>query len=128
MNDINEQHYPSFELCKKLNFLYEWWIPSSCLWIENSDCTQHYMAKEKFYANDNDYCCPWVMALLDLIPPSIDDYEFKMWYTWAWYSKEEWKYLFVSNETTLPNALAETVIWLTEKKFIPNRLYETITI
>lgn len=120
MNDIIDRHYPSFELCKKLNFLYKWYIPSAYLWIESSDSTQHYIAKDKFYSNDYDYCCPSIMDLLDMIPNSIDDYDFKMWYTWAWYSKEEWKYLFVSDDTNLPNALAETVIWLIENNHIPN--------
>ena len=139
---MNTSHYPTLELCKKLakigfpetDKIYSrsvwryltwpeaWqWFPFSIKrrprqWdIITCDCKEEYL-------------CPSVMEMLDVIPEFIDEYKrspsFSMWTYWCRYRsyapedpEVQWKQIDFY-EDTLPNALANMILWLHENKFI----------
>lgn len=100
---MNNAHYPSLELCKKLmeaGFI--WSARSQVLWTDK-------------------YVCPSVMELLDEIPKKIvywtEGYFSikKLDFYIVWYSFDNWQ---VSFSWTLPNALAEMWLWLKENNYV----------
>lgn len=115
---MNQSHYPDLDRCKKLkdigfletekSFTHNWW---PALWYSTVvDCEIK----------------PSVMEMSDVIPNSIriEDRNFiftirkfediySLWY-------ENWKNVILKlhSEWTLPNALADMVIWLVENKYL----------
>lgn len=129
---MNPLHYPSLELCKKLteigfpSTVYSngsWWIDS----ITYEKYSENW--KDKTYRT----VCPSVMEMLDVMPESIPDWRnrsFSIWtinmwkFGWFWavqYGEwlEEWQTAhYIESKESLPNALAEMILWLVDNKYL----------
>ena len=118
---MNTSHYPSLELCKKLT---EIGFPDTefIIWEYN------WRTKIWWNAETNDiFFCPSIMEMLDVMPEWLFIYRLKKAKTWNY---KLWRAYTVStinckdisnNKTswdTLPNALAEMILWLHENKHI----------
>lgn len=114
---MNTSHYPSLELCKKLT---EIGFPNTMFyyeWVENFSGKIEYniMPWHKMY--DDEFVCPSVMEMLDVIPDEVDDLVFAM-ELWEWGYRNCNGYLEVGFEKSTPNALAEMILWLYENKHL----------
>jgi hypothetical protein len=125
---MNNSHYPSIELCKKLteigfprtemwmlDFLYE--RPNQWDIFEydfSLDCEDHEWTT---------YKCPSIAELLDELPKSIWEVhskELTIEYIWwdAFVEYTDSRYRLERKVWTLPNALAEMYIWLKENNYL----------
>ena len=118
---MNPLHYPSLELCKKLQ---EVGFPETTISIvqdfnwKDFICDHYEYNREDFIA-----CCPSVMEMLDVMPWVIstkwDNYFLsvdKFW-TCATYETLDRKTLLFC-VGGIPNALAEMILWLVENKHL----------
>ncbi len=113
------EHYPSLELCKKLEEINFPKTEHTFLDI-NSDIDSN---------EDNSWLpCPSVMEMLDVMPKNIEwnfldiyfsNYQSK-WYITYERQNSQWiqEILFQMHDYELPNALAEMIIWLVENKYL----------
>lgn len=120
---MNPSHFPSLELCKKLT---EIGFPeaTSCHWRKDSKGVYD----TTFWPwNDESFVCPSVMEMLDVIPRiKIDWYSYgiNIWITQSrkyivWYRINDKNKISSSFQSwTLPNALAEMILWLHENNYI----------
>ena len=114
--DMNTSHYPSLELCKKLKEI-------SFPHTEFSYYPEIWKVM-MFNKNAITHPCPSVMDMLDLIPdklPKTDEYPMNI------YTLEIWKKFVAYScewlarkifDWTVPNSLAEMILWLHENKYI----------
>lgn len=143
---MKQEHYPSLELCKKLTEIgfpktqhtYSFWWDKCEEEFTIVDEDDDGVSRTEFYR------CPSVMEMLDVIPDHIahEEDEWKGWdYAWqgwdyAWqllinkrvinigydvfYNRliQEPFNLHKSDTDTLPNALAQMILWLHENKYI----------
>lgn len=115
---MNPLHYPSLELCKKLE---EIGFPivdtyRNSYWV--------YSRREEWFAQiPTDYTCPSVMEMLDEMPWVIST----KWENFFLSVDKFWScatYETLDRKTLLfcvwgiPNALAEMIIWLVENKHL----------
>ncbi len=123
---MKQEHYTSFELCKKLT---EAWFP----WTEriiNDD--------GKFDYPDCDmFACPSVMELLDELPADIienyrlyvkkcsaksiykENDEYIVYYRNTESGEQKWGSYWGFCDELLPNALAEMWLWCKENNYLP---------
>lgn len=125
---MNTSHYPSLELCKKLTeigFPMTQNIKLFCWdsWYKNA------VYNEEIHSDKYDYVCPDIMEMLDVMPNDLSDWidnaiclifwkhfdadTFYVCYQEEWNTKTESYFRW-----TLPNTLAEMVIWLYENNYI----------
>jgi len=116
---MKQEHYPSFELCKKLTEAWFRWTER----IINDDW--------KFdYPDCDAFACPSVMELLDELPERIDKWQYYYLFTewlkdvtiYYWYNTEfDWVEILEWTLITwlLPNALAEMWLWCKENNYLP---------
>ncbi len=89
----------------------EWYIPEKQRW---------------FMWTGKRYKCPSVMEMLDFMPDTIaQEYLLNFWKNndrqyWVTYEEVNWHQIWESWKwfETLPNALAEMILWLHENKYI----------
>ena len=116
---MNTNHYPSLELCKKLT---EVGFPPTEIDLKSNweECIEWTMWRPK-------YVYPSVLEMLDVIyiplhhRISIDkmlDIDDWVWYNVSFYSSEHFNDLLKWFQWTLPNAIAEMILWLHENNFI----------
>lgn len=109
---MNTSHYPSLELCEKLTNI---GFPKTENRIRISD--------DDWYNFDEDFwVCPSVMEMLDVMPQSVN------WWVLSIHKDPEiWVCMYdkpfeqaeISSWDTLPNALAEMILWLKENNYLP---------
>lgn len=119
---MNESHYPSLELCKKLK---EIGFPDTeYSYVQDLDW-KDFIYKYKDYGRDEyTSVCPSVMEMLDVIPYHIQfdwmgaNVHFTKRGDGEYISYYSWKSSYYKGKNTLPNALAEMIIWLYENKHL----------
>lgn len=105
---MNTSHYPSLELCKKLT---EIGFPET-----------EYKPTQYLNSEFNEYVCPSVMEMLDVMPRTIEKNMFLecnhryVWYVNRYYDTSVHEICW--SDKTLPNALAEMILWLKENNYI----------
>ena len=117
----NPLHYPSLENCKRLT---EMWFPyTEQYW--SSNLLEVYKISEWFwFSYDWEYVCPSIAELLDEMPKRIT-VDKKFFYleirgdmvVYCWFTGQDANFTKVTIYP-LPNALAETWIWLKENNYI----------
>ena len=113
---MNSQHYPSLELCKKLT---EIWFPTTFQHIGDSGWTVIWCGEIPEWM----FVSPSVMEMLDVIPWEIKEHYLSIVKQMNGQYDICYQELFVSwelhnTEWTLPNALAQMILWLHENKYI----------
>lgn len=117
---MKNNHYPSLDLCKKLTDI---WFPRTEKYYNPKRESIEYF---KWWLLGNwEYWCPSVMEMLDEIPWEIkwdwativkNAYWYYVWFDWVyaslWRANNNWQV------KSLPNALAEMVLWLHETNYI----------
>ena len=117
---MNTSHYPSLELCKELTD------------IGFPEPTEKYYVRDwivdKEWMKENWPCdcaiCPSVMEMLDVMPENSKFELYNQWdnewtVTWYYTDDEEQKHIQIEYRIwTIPNALAEMILWLHENNFI----------
>lgn len=113
---MNQNHYPSLELCKKL---------TEARFPKTEKCFNDNEIRNDFdYTRDAEYnVCPSIAELLDEMPERIKWWEFQMWKKECWYFKDDATDnvhypVIVFNKRSLPNALAEMWLWLKENNYL----------
>ena len=122
---MNPLHYPSLELCEKLQEIgfSKTYATIVDLWNWTSDVLEE-STYTNWYNDHLHYVCPSVMEMLDVMPQTIS--------LWAGNNniplhvrKNSIEYhrtfdapIKSIGNRTLPNALAEMILWLVENKYI----------
>ena len=114
---MNSSHYPSLELCRKLTSIgfpdteKKWYKFDFDSYGINSFKTEPFVA-----------LCPSVMEMLDVMP-------YLSWFAWISIEKATanyivsyrisyWNDAYEVTKSSLPNALAEMILWLHENNYI----------
>lgn len=124
---MNTSHYPSLPLCKKLTGIgfpkTEKSYSKSLNWDEKNETYPYEILLRP--TPWGYYICPSIAEMLDVIPKDIK----WCWctiiknYSW-WFVRFEWEYLPMWMAwdrwqcESLPNALAEMILWLVEEKYL----------
>ena len=135
---MNPYHYPDLERCKKLTELgfpkteKTWWIYSKDKFVIRTPIELELECIKTFriwdYYPKQFIACPSVMEMLDVIPKVFTDSDMEreeltilyhkkgidVWYAWFDIPIEE----RMINGDTLPNALADLIVWLVENGHI----------
>lgn len=130
-NTMNPNHYCDIERCKKLT---EIGFPMTEIYkIIYHKSIALPLEEVIEYNESKDYRCgniprivhPTVMEMLDVIPDTIrQDYQLYIWKNselqyWVSYRDVEWtEFISIGWFDTLPNALADLIVWLHENNYI----------
>lgn len=144
----NPLHYPSIELCKKLTKI---WFPETQMeriqnsffkdWISMTDKARNELFDPRCFENlcstadvKRHYVCPSVMEMWDIIPTYIwkynradDFYKSELRISKddvSYYQIEECESIIsfpILHNNTLPDCLAEMVIWLKNNNHLPKK-------
>lgn len=122
---MNPLHYPDLERCKKLTEIgfpkTEYAYQNSALHCRLIDDNWDIRINKTPYYNDPNWItvayCPSIAEMLDVIPMEIN---------WLWFEIEKLTTTYTVRyidswrnfSDTLPNALADLIIWLHENKYI----------
>lgn len=131
---MNTSHYPSLELCKKLQS--EWFPETDLGWLYSDTKSSIMRPDYMTWNNDDDWltrdcCAPSVMELLDEMPRDIHvwphQYTWSItpyWFTYSPNQSHSTKTIpffstdINSNISIDPNALAEIWLWLKENGYL----------
>lgn len=120
---MDDKHYPSLELCKKLTEIgfpqtENFWTDYKFTQVKETK-EYHWTIRDTIWTSDYEYIrefylCPSVMEMLDVIPKSdiIIRWNYPDWRV-IHDSKNYW-----TRDEFLPNALAEMVLWLNDNNYI----------
>jgi len=124
---MNNSHYPTLELCKKIDDIE---FPSTELWIISEHKAQVwkiFSIDECFEVTNYEWrfeYCPSVMEMLDIIPNTIvcndREYYLTLDKIWWWYETIEWTYdvIWLQDDSSLPDNIANLILWLVENKYL----------
>lgn len=125
MTTLRSVHYPSLELCKKLQ---NTWLDNTEKVIDDYWNIDDRNLTRVEWDNTPMYPCPSVMELLDEMPTDIDYLWENRWLRIMYVAEDEawevWEVWYLFGSTwrveywTIPNALAEMRLWLVENGYI----------